>query len=116
MTETLALLDAEEREQLLGIWNLIPEEDRQKMTQEDVLFVLDAMDDYLESVGLLETDENTGEVTYLDGDVDETEQLNFILDAQKRRHSSTLTSSQIQIILDAELQYGIAQGYYEEEE
>lgn len=116
MNETLAMLDAEEREQLLGIWNLIPERDRRTMTQEDVLFVLDTMDDYLESVGLLEADEQSGEVTYLEGEVDETEQLNYILDAQKRRHSSSLTSSQIQIILDAELQYGISQGYYEEED
>ena len=45
----LTMLDAEEKEQLLGIWNLIPEQDREKMSQEDVLFVLDAMDDYLES-------------------------------------------------------------------
>ena len=44
------------------------------------------------------------------------EQLNYILSAQKDRHSSFLTSSQIQNILDAELQYGIQQGYYEEEE
>lgn len=114
--DTLTMLSAEEREQLLGIWNLIPAQDQEKMTQEDVLFVLDTMDDYLESVGLLEVDEQSGNVTYLDGDVDETEQLNYILSAQKDRHSSALTSSQIQIILDAELQYGIQQGYYEEEE
>ena len=114
--DTLTMLSAEEREQLLGIWNLIPAQDREKMTQEDVLFVLDTMDDYLESVGLLEVDEQSGDVTYLDGDVDETEQLNYILSAQKDRHSSFLTSSQIQNILDAELQYGIQQGYYEEEE
>ena len=113
---TLTMLSAEEREQLLGIWNLIPAQDREKMTQEDVLFVLDTMDDYLESVGLLEVDEQSGDVTYLDGDVDETEQLNYILSAQTDRHSSSLTSSQIQTILDAELQYGIQQGYYEEEE
>ena len=114
--DTLTMLSAEEREQLLGIWDLIPAQDREKMTQEDVLFVLDTMDDYLESVGLLEVDEQSGDVTYLDGDVDETEQLNYILSAQKDRHSSSSTSSQIQTILDAELQYGIQQGYYEEEE
>ena len=83
--DTLTMLSAEEREQLLGIWNLIPAQDREKMTQEDVLFVLDTMDDYLESVGLLEVDEQSGDVTYLDGDVDETEQLNYILSAQKDR-------------------------------
>ncbi len=113
--ETLAMLDPEEREQLEGVWKIIPDQDRKAMTKDDVLFVLDSMDDYLESVGLLEVDEQSGEVTYLDGDVDETEQLNFILDAQKRRHTSELSPSQIQIILDAELQYGIEQGYYEEE-
>ena len=111
--DTLSLLDAEEKEQLLGVWNIIPEEDRAHLTQEDVLFVLDTMDDYLESVGLLTQDEETGEVTYLDGDVDETDQLNFILTAARNKHIQ-LTSSQIQIVLDAELQYGIEQGYYEE--
>lgn len=114
--DVLSMLDAEEKEQLLGIWNLIPSQDRDKMTQEDVLFVLDAMDDYLESIGLLDVDDQSGEITYLDGDIDETEQLNYIIAAQESRHSASLTSSQIQIILDAELQYGIRQGYYEEED
>ena len=112
--DTLSLLAPDEREQLEGIWQLIPESDRQDLTQEDVLFVLDTMDDYLEQVGLLVQDEQTGEVTYLDGEVDDTEQLNFILRAAKDKQIN-LRPSQVQIILDAELQYGIEQGYYEEE-
>lgn len=112
--DTLSLLAPDEREQLEGIWQLIPESDRQDLTQEDVLFVLDTMDDYLEQVGLLVQD-NDGEVTYLDGEVDETEQLNFILKAAQDKQIN-LRPSQVQIILDAELQYGIEQGYYEEED
>ena len=107
-------MSAEEREQVEFMWNLIPEEDRQGIDQSDVLFVLDAMDDYLEEIGLLEVDERTGEVTYLDGDIDETEQLDYVRNAVKaeKRH---ITDVQIQLIMDAEMQWGIEQGYYEED-
>lgn len=114
MTAEEQLMSAEEREQVEYMWNLIPEEDRQGMDQSDVLFVLDAMDDYLEEQGLLEMDERTGEATYLDGDIDETEELDYVRAAVKadKRH---LTDVQIQLIIDAEMQYGLEQGYYEKE-
>lgn len=113
MTTEEQLMSAEEREQVEFMWNLIPEEDRQGIDQSDVLFVLDAMDDYLDEIGLLEVDERTGEVTYLDGDIDETEQLDYVRNAVKaeKRH---ITDVQIQLIMDAEMQWGIEQGYYEE--
>lgn len=113
-TIELSLMDAEEKQQLEYIWNLIPTEDRQGITQSDVLMVLDLMDDYLVSQGLLEEQDNTDEVTYLEGEIDETEQLQFLLE-QTKALGSNLTSEQIQLIMDGELQYGIEQGYYEEE-
>lgn len=114
-TFELNLLDPEEREQVEFIYNLIPEQDRQGLTADDILFVLDAVDEYLISKGLIEVDDENGEMTYLDGEVDETEQLDFVLQAAKNDHRS-LTSSQVQIILDGEMQYGLEQGWYEEEE
>lgn len=111
----LSLLDAEEKELLNYIWDLIPVEDRAGITQADVLLVLDLMDDYLVENGLLEEDEQTGEITYLDGEIDETAQLNFLIQATKAQ-GLTLTSTQIQLIMDGELQYGIEKGYYQEEE
>jgi len=111
----LSLMDAEEKQQLEYIWNLIPAEDRQGMTQSDVLMVLDLMDDYLVSQGLLEEEDNTDEVTYLEGEIDETEQLNYLLE-QTKALGRPLTSEQLQLIMDGELQYGIEQGYYEEED
>ena len=114
MTSEEQLMTEDERQQVQFMWNLIPEADRQGMTQSDILFVLDALDDYLEEAGLLEVDED-GEVTYLDGDVDETEQLAYVQNAGQQAHR-TLTNAQIQLIIDAEMQYGIEQGYYEEED
>lgn len=114
MTTEEQLMSSEEREQVDFIWNLIPEQDRQGMDKSDILFVLDAMDDYLEEQGLLDVDDVTGEVTYLDGDIDENEQLEYVRQAVKadKRH---LTDVQIQLIMDAEMQYGLEQGYYEED-
>lgn len=111
----LSLLDAEEKEMLNYIWNHIPEEGRQGMTQTDVLLVLDLMDDYLVENGLLEEDEQAGEMIYLDGEIDETEQLEYLIQATKEQ-GHNLTSTQIQLIMDGELQYGIEKGYYQEEE
>ena len=51
---------------------------------------------------------------YLDGEVDETEQLNYVLEAMKEE-GRAITGVQVQLIQDAELQYGIEHGYYEED-
>ena len=109
----MALLEPEERELVAFIYNAIPTEDRGELTADDILLVLDLMDDYLEEQGLLREDPRTGEMEYLEGDVDETEQLNYVLAAMKEE-GRTITGVQIQLIQDAELQYGIEKGYYEE--
>ena len=114
MTSEEQLMTEDERQQVDFMWNLIPDEDRKGMTPSDLLFVLDTMDDYLEEAGLLEVDEN-GEITYLDGDVDETEQFAYVQKAVQEA-GRALTNTQIQLIMDAEMQYGIEQGYYEEED
>lgn len=110
----LSLLDAEEKEQLEFMWNLIPDEDKKGMSKSDVLLVLDLMDDFLAEKGMLEEDEQTGEVTYLEGEVDETEQLEYLLNAVAKE-GTPLTRVQLQLILDAEMQYGLKKGWYEED-
>ena len=118
-TIELALMEPEEREMVEYIMKMINDENDGndgndgKLTADDVLLVLDLMDDYLEEKGLLREDPKTGEMEYLDGDVDETEQLDYILKAV-REEGRSITSVQVQLIQDAELQYGIEKGYYEE--
>ena len=109
----MALMEPEEKEMVEFIMKMINDENDGKLTADDVLFVLDMMDDYLEEKGLLREDPKTGEMEYLDGDVDETEQLDYILKAV-REERRKISSVQIQLIQDAELQYGIEKGYYEE--
>ena len=115
----MALMEPEEREMVEYIMKMINDENGEndgndgKLTADDVLFVLDLMDDYLEEKGLLREDPKTGEMEYLEGDVDETEQLDYILKAV-REEGRSITSVQVQLIQDAELQYGIEKGYYEE--
>lgn len=118
----MALMEPEEREMVEYIMKMINDENGdaslnggngEKLTVDDVLFVLDMMDDYLEEKGLLREDPKTGEMEYLDGDVDETEQLDYILRAV-REEGRSISSVQVQLIQDAELQYGIEKGYYEE--
>jgi hypothetical protein len=70
------------------------------------------MDDFLVENGLLE--ESAEELTYLEGEIDETEQLTYLLD-KTREQGLSLTAEQIQLIMDGELQYGLEQGYYTEE-
>ena len=110
----MALLEPEERELVSYIYDAIPASDRGELTADDILLVLDLMDDYLEEKGLVRVDPETEEMEYLDGEVDETEQLQFVLKAMADEHRS-VTAVQIQLIQDAELQYGIAHGYYSEE-
>ena len=118
----MALMEPEEREMVEYIMKMINDENGdaslnggngETLSADDVLFVLDMMDDYLEEKGLLREDPKTGEMEYLDGDVDETEQLDYILKAV-REEGRSITSVQVQLIQDAELQYGIEKGYYEE--
>ena len=110
----MALLEPEERELVSYIYNAIPAEDRGELTPDDILLVLDLMDDYLEEQGLLRINPKTEEMEYLDGDVDETEQLNYVL-AAVQEEGRPISSVQIQLIQDAELRYGIEHGYYEED-
>jgi hypothetical protein len=112
-TIEMALMEPEERELVKFIYEAIPVEDRGDLTADDILWVLDLMDDYLEEQGLLREDPKTGEMEYLDGEVDETEQLDYVL-AAAREEGRPITGVQIQLIQDAELQYGIEKGYYEE--
>lgn len=107
-------MEPEERELVEFIYKSIPAEDRGKLSADDILLVLDLMDDFLEEQGLLREDPQTGEMEYLDGEVDETEQLNYILAAVKDE-GRAISAVQIQLIQDAELQFGIQKGYYEEE-
>lgn len=91
------------------ILNLIPEEDRNGMTEDDVQYVLDVIYDFYQSAGLIADDDAT------EGVINEEAELAFVRKAAKK-DGINLTDEQIQLILDGEFQYGLEIGIYEEDE
>jgi len=91
------------------ILDLIPEQDRNGLTEDDVQYVLDVIYDFYESEGLINEDVTT------DGIVDETRELEFVRKAAKK-DGIQITDEQIQLILDGEFEYGLEKGFYETDE
>ncbi len=91
------------------IWDFIPEEDRKDLTEDDIVYVLDVIDEFYESEGLLDEDDTTAE-----GSIDEEKMYNFVLKAAKKDKMNISTEA-LQLILEGEYEYGVSIGIYEEE-
>lgn len=115
MLESTTIIDDQERELLDYIIRTIPADDLYGLTEDDILYVLDVMDDYLVMKGIATEDEENEEMEYKEGYVDETEQLQYVLE-QAKLDKVPVTSVQIQLIQDAEFQYGVENGFYSEED
>lgn len=112
---TNSIIDDQERELLDYIINNVPSEDLEGLTEDDILYVLDVMDDYLVKVGLAEENPDEEDIEYKDGFVDETEQLRYVLE-QAKEDNVPVSSVQVQLIQDAEYQYGVENGFYSEDD
>ena len=109
------IIDDQERELLDYIIRTSPADDLYGLTEDDILYVLDVMDDYLVMKGIATEDEENEEMEYKEGYVDETEQLQYVLE-QAKLDKVPVTSVQVQLIQDAEFQYGVENGFYSEED
>ena len=112
---TNSIIDDQERELLDYIINNVPSEDLEGLTEDDILYVLDVMDDYLVKVGLAEENPDEEDIEYKDGFVDETEQLRYVLE-QAKEDNVPVSSVQVQLIQDAEYRYGVDNGFYSEDD
>ncbi len=92
------------------ILDFIPEENRKDLTEDEILYILDVIDDYYESEGLLSEDETAAEAS-----IDEEKMYNFVLKAVQK-DKMNISTEQIQLILEGEYEYGVKLGIYEEEE
>ncbi len=91
------------------IMDFIPEEDRKNLTEDDIMYVLDVIDEFYESEGLLSEDETAEEAS-----IDEEKMYNFVLKAAKKDNVE-ISTEQLQLILEGEYEYGVSIGIYEEE-
>ena len=105
----MALPVYDEQEAIRYILEHIPEQDKQNLTEDTVGDVLDFVDDFYEQSDLYNEETETA----LEGEVDESDLLQFVLDKVEEEHLQ-LSDEQVQLILTFEFEYGCSIGVYEE--
>ena len=105
----MALPVYDEQEAIRFILEHIPEQDHLNLTEDTVGDVLDFVDDFYERNDLY----NEQTETAADGEVDEDDLLQFVLD-KVEEEKLPLTYEQVQLVLTYEYEYGCSIGVYEE--
>ena len=105
----MALPVYDEQEAIRYILEHIPEQDKQNLTEDTVGDVLDFVDDFYEQSDLYNEETETA----LEGEVDESDLLQFVLDKVEEEHLQ-LSYEQVQLILTFEFEYDCSIGVYEE--
>lgn len=109
MKEEIEDLVFDEDEAIKFIWDFIPEEDREGIDEDTIQYVLDVIDDYYVSEGLMSDDETASQA-----EVDEEKMYEFVKKTAKK-DDIKLRDEQIQLILEGEFEYGVSIGIYEAE-
>lgn len=103
----------EEKALIAYILNNLSEENKNGVTEEIVVFILDAMLDYYAESGVLDdSNGDTGDLAEEEVEINEFEMASFI--AEKLAQEEILLSqSQLEEILDLEFEYNQQDGVYE---
>lgn len=102
------LLVFDEDEAVKFIYNFIPKEIREHVSEDDIDYVLDVMYDYYEKNNLI--DEDSEEET----NIEEEDMFNFIMECIQKDKAVKLSDEDVQAILDGEFEYGRRLGIYTE--
>jgi len=103
------LLEYNDDEALKFILKSLPAEVKDRIDEETVQYVLDVIYDFYNEKGYID-EEDTAEET----SIDEEEMYEYILE-NALKDEINLTEDDIQLILDAEFDYGKSLGIYKEE-
>lgn len=109
MNKTQEIIEFDDTEAIEFILNSLPEKTREKITDDDVQYVLDLICEYYDSNDLID-DEAVGEATIAEDDM-----FNFIWALMKKENQVNLTEEELQLVLDGEFHYGKKIGIYTEE-
>jgi hypothetical protein len=110
MKENDDLLEFDDDAAMAFIINYIPKELKEKVSEDDVEYILDVIYDFYDSHGLIDED-STEEAS-----IDEEEMLEYVMKAIKKDKVVNLSPEEVQCLLDGEYQYGKSIGVYDEEE
>ncbi len=99
----------DEEEAVKFIMNYLPSEVKEKVSENEIDYILDIMCEYYEENGLM--DENSTD----EASIDEEAMFNFISKILKKDKQNTISDEDLQWILDGEFEYGKSIGIYTEE-
>lgn len=101
-------IDADEQECVSYIQNHLPAEYADKITDDDIYFVLDLIDYYQYEMNLADEENDT----INEASIAEDDMLNFIMAEVKRDKEVNLSEEQVAEILNCEYDFGVMKGIY----
>lgn len=104
------LIEFDDSDAIKFIYNTLSEEQKQRIDDNTIQYVLDLICEYYDQNGLIDED------TVEEAEIAEDDILNFVSGLARREQVVALTDEDIQTILEGEYRYGIAIGIYSETE
>ena len=112
MNNDLDFVDADEQECVDFIKKNLPKEYKNKISEEDIYFVLDLIDFYYESELKIVDEESD---TMQEASINEEDMLSFIMKNIAKDKEVNLSEEEVSEILECEYNYGVSKGIYVEE-
>ena len=109
MSEEKDFIEVDDTECIKFILNYLPAELKEKVTDDDVQYVLDLICEYYSANDLIEED------TVEEATIAEEDMFNFIWAAIRKEQIVEMDEYTLEAILDAEFEYGKTIGIYTEE-
>ena len=110
MSEEKDLIEFDDTEAIRFIMNTLTEEQRKRIDEETVHYILDLICEYYDQNGLIEED------TVDEAEIAEDDIFNFVSSLAAKEQVVTLSDEDIRDILDGEYGYGVSIGIYSDEE
>ncbi|MDR3328383.1 MAG: hypothetical protein LBT04_09830 [Prevotellaceae bacterium] len=104
------LIEFDDNDAIKFILESLPSEQKGKIDEDTVQYVLDSICDYYEENGLFEDDDTVDEAEIAQDDM-----FNYIYSIIQQEKEVKLSAEQLQLILDLEFEYGVNIGIYSEE-
>ena len=110
MSEEKDLIEFDDTEAISFIMNTLTEEQRKRIDEEAVQYILDLICEYYDQNGLIEED------TVDEAEIAEDDIFNFVLSLAAKEQVVALSDEDIRDILDGEYGYGVSIGIYSDED
>ena len=110
MSEEKDLIEFDDTEAIRFIMNTLTEEQRKRIDEEAVQYILDLICEYYDQNGLIEED------TVDEAEIAEDDIFNFVSSLAAKEQVVALSDEDIRDILDGEDGYGVSIGIYSDED